>query len=256
MGIPSIFIGIMLSLISVNSAWTAQSPIPPELHVSLEMRERMNELAVQYGFHRLETIQKLNQLLCVGAIIRVEAPRETPSYYLDFRSKGVQRYPYLRPFAKKMMGEIAEDFFAEHNLPPVISSLARTVPYQLFLELTKVSDAKESNPRLRSAHPDANAFDISKALEHRLMNERELNTLRRILAYREREGAIDAIEERGSFHITVSPEYAKFLYGNFLTDDELIEAQKEECPFATVLAEKNEYPVKKPANKKSPKRRR
>lgn len=230
---------------------------PQELLVSLEARERMNNLAASYGLRRLENIQILDQLVCVGAMVRVEVPRDHPIFELDLNSTGIQRYPFLRPFAHKMLFEIASDFFERRRLPFKITSTSRTVPYQKFLESGGVSDAAERNLKLRSAHPDGNAFDIAKSLDGRLMNHEEIDILRDILAYREREGAIDAIEERGSFHVTVSPTYAYIADENFVVDAELIAAKKDICPLAAVRAKESDHPVKnRMIKRKSPTRKR
>lgn len=232
------------------------SPIPDELGKSLEMRAQMNALAREYGLHRIKNVAHLELLVCAGAIMRVESPSDMPWFYLDRGSKGIQRYPYLRRWAYRMLEEITKEFFEERGVSPKIVSLARTIPYQKFLELNDKSDAKESSPYLRSAHPDANGLDISKRLANRLMNEEELDTMRRILAYWDQERMIDAIEERAGFHVTVSPFYAVFLEGEFITDDDLLEAKKEECAEKLSPPAKKKSPKKPAIKKKSPKRKR
>lgn len=246
--------GIILLAVFTNVALAAKPEIPPELQQSLETRVRMNELLESYGFHRPKNICEFEVLRDAGALVRVTNPEGDPIFYLDRESRGIKQFPYLRPEAKKFLEEeVAKEFFASTGVPFKIPSLIRTIAYQIYLEAREVSDATEQDPRRRSTHPSGFAFDISKRLANRVMNDFELDVLREILVYWEREGMIDAIEERAGFHVSVSPVYAG-LSPEDVRDEEIMAPEKKRCSTPAPVSPKKKIFKKKPIIKKSPKR--
>lgn len=244
---------ILTVIFGAHSLAFAKPNIPPELKSSDESLPRQNEIADQYGLHRIRNNQHLMELVCAGALEEVKNPHDVPTFYLDPRSTGAKRYPYLRPPAKDYLEYRAAKLFDKFGIPLKITSLARTLPYQRLLEKRRDgerSDANSHDPLKRSLHLTGLAFDISK----RNLTGEQLQWLREEFAYDEQEGWIDALEEieNNAFHIVVFPAYAKVTPDNFISDDELLEEHKERC--APKPAVQKPPPQKKPLKKKSPKR--
>jgi pSer/pThr/pTyr-binding forkhead associated (FHA) protein len=111
----------------------------------------------------------------------------------------------LHPNAKPVLKEIADAYFKKFGRPLRVTSLTRSMDYQILLNRTNPNSFKVSGAGSLPPHTSGCAFDLAR--KH--MTAEEQNFLMQKLAEMERRGIIDALIEynqNACFHIFVYPD--------------------------------------------------
>jgi pSer/pThr/pTyr-binding forkhead associated (FHA) protein len=115
------------------------------------------------------------------------------------------RMRLLRMFqkpAKPILKELADAYFAKYNRPLVVTSLTRSMDYQILLNSTNANSFKVRGEGSLPPHTSGCAFDLSR----KQMPAEEQNFVMQKLAEMERAGKLDALIEYGTnacFHVFI-----------------------------------------------------
>ena len=108
---------------------------------------------------------------------------------------------FQRP-AKPILKELADAYFAKYNRPLVVTSLTRSMDYQILLNATNANSFKVRGEGSLPPHTSGCAFDLSR----KQMPAEEQNFVMQKLAEMERAGKLDALIEYGTnacFHVFI-----------------------------------------------------
>jgi hypothetical protein len=108
---------------------------------------------------------------------------------------------FQRP-AKPILKELADAYFAKYNRPLVVTSLTRSMDYQILLNSTNANSFKVRGEGSLPPHTSGCAFDLSR----KQMPAEEQNFVMQKLAEMERAGKLDALIEYGTnacFHVFI-----------------------------------------------------
>lgn len=140
-------------------------------------------------FHR--TPASVSKAHKAGTLVRLSGNR-------DFQMVSVN-YPYVLPSSRTFVQRLADQYRAQCGEKMVVTSGIRPESFRLM------------NAHEKSVHPTGMAVDLRKP-----RNAKCLNWLRKTLLSLEREGAIEATEERNPphFHVAVYPrQYTRYVAG-------------------------------------------
>jgi pSer/pThr/pTyr-binding forkhead associated (FHA) protein len=108
---------------------------------------------------------------------------------------------FQRP-AKPILKELADAYFTKYNRPLVVTSLTRSMDYQILLNATNANSFKVRGEGSLPPHTSGCAFDLSR----KQMPAEEQNFVMHKLAEMERAGKLDALIEYGTnacFHVFI-----------------------------------------------------
>ncbi len=161
-----------------------------------------NAQADAYHLARMRNRAMIVEFVEEGYLVSVRP--QTRSYYLH----GVPpAYRYLRPWSKRFLDRISNDYHANFHQPLRVTSLVRTVAMQRRLA-HRNPNAADATGDDRSSHLTGATLDISK----HSMSWREKKWLRRELIELQKAGYLYAVEEfhQPCFHVMVFPNYRDY----------------------------------------------
>lgn len=202
-----------LALAAAAAAWLA-FPVPAHawganlLLATASSQAIQNERANAYHLSRMTDRAMIQRFYRAGLLL--EVPDRTRTFYLD----GIPApYHYLRPWTWLFLDRLSSEYYARFGLPLRVTSLVRTVGYQLRLTHFNPNATEATGPDA-SSHLTGATLDISR----RFMPYRAQQWMRRVLLQLERSGYLYAVEEfqEPCFHVMVFPPYR--LYATRLTE--------------------------------------
>ncbi len=120
----------------------------------------------------------------------------------DRRQMKIRLLRMIHPRAKPILIEIAKSYRAKFNRPLRVTSLQRSMQYQISLNKTNPNSYRVRGKGSLPPHTSGCAIDLAR--KH--MTAEEQNFLMNLLAQKEREGSIDALREgnvNACFHIFI-----------------------------------------------------
>ena len=109
--------------------------------------------------------------------------------------------------AKPILIELAEHYYAKYNRPLRVTSLTRSMDYQIGLNATNANSFKVRDENALPPHTSGCAFDLAR--KH--MPAEEQNFVMQKLADMEHQGRLDALIEYGAnacFHVFIYDDKA------------------------------------------------
>lgn len=172
--------------------------------IATESSQRIqNQRADAENLSRMQNVTMLNRFRDHGYLVHV--PASTPFYYL--RSIPA-KYRYLRPWSRLFLDRLSEQFHARFNARLKVTSLVRTVAFQVSLQKRNSNAAAATGP-LSSSHLTGATLDISKTP----MSTSQMNWMRRVLSNLRKAGYLYAVEEfqQPAFHVMVYRNYVEYV---------------------------------------------
>ncbi|MEX2531146.1 MAG: DUF5715 family protein [Gemmatimonadota bacterium] len=151
--------------------------------------DRQNAQAQAHDFSYLRTAQEVRRFTGAGYLVPVRPDRNMDVHNVSF--------PYARPEARLFLQRLASQYRSACGEKLVVTSLTRPLSHQ------------PSNASDRSVHPTGMAIDLRRS-----QNARCRSWLESTLLTLERQGVLEAIEERRPphYHVALYPRpYAEYL---------------------------------------------
>ncbi|MFT3902252.1 MAG: DUF5715 family protein [Niabella sp.] len=168
--------------------FTATGPLPYQTHLLA---------AKKSGIGPVENVKHLNSLVSKNRLTAVKAKGKGYTIHKLTHSK-----PYLTPNAKRVMDDIAQQFYAKTKKTITITSLTRTIYDQ-----NRLTNVNANATTGLSAHNYGVAFDISyiRFSKVKTPNARLEKQLEQLLIRFQQQGKIYYIKEKREmcFHVTV-----------------------------------------------------
>ncbi len=191
----------MEKLLILALAWSlAMSASAASLKGSRTSMERQNAEATVSELSFIENDAQLESMVRNGYLVPLPT---TVGLSIDPRLDA--KWQYVRPWTARFLVHLGVDFHKEFGKSLQINSAVRTVERQEELR-EKNRNAAPPNGERRSVHPTGAAIDIAKLGR----SGREVRWLARRLLQLERDGLIEATEERRNqavFHVMVHKKY-------------------------------------------------
>lgn len=190
-----------------NTQKSSKKPKKPKnpLKGSHDALLEQNIMADKYDLSRIEDDKMLERFVRSGYLVQL--PRNAINYYLD---DGLSdRYAYARPWTKLFIERLASQYYANFREKLKITSAVRTIKNQAVLDRTNPAAAPAKGPAA-SSHETGSTFDISK----KDMSKKGKKWLQKVLGDLDRQGIIEATEERAAFHTMVYKDrYLSYVRG-------------------------------------------